>query len=582
MASPFAVPSILLTPSLDEDSSQSSSVGTSIGTSSFLSVNNNLKSLMDEDSRGSTGSAKKRKIEGSSQSSSISSDNNRPAVIPASIGFPADKIIEYQWPVMSGNYFMLQEQICDFLAIKSFKRKYPDFIRRPCDVEERRFLKDSGLILEEPHMELGMTALRSDDVMELMAKEYPAKYCEYLSVLDTRHQEDYAVNVSKGYSTVCVEKSKMGDFIKKAIKSVTQYNQTLNSERREERSACMDLQTYTTHYPIGLGNENKQLLRNTSKGLVRKSTGKHPVSLVSGQYQDWYIKYTADELKYLPLNTVLYGPVVTDQSKLPPILSSPEEESSYSVSDSSDSESDCHDKSGEEECGQDSCSSHSSSSSSSGSESEGEDGQEKTGLPPTPLLMKDDKIKGLKPHAKCKQCGLSVMNKHGVLENLVHCSDCDNSCHPSCLELTSEMVDVIRSYHWQCSDCKTCLSCEKSTDEANMMFCDKCDRGYHTHCVGLQSIPTGKWVCKLCAQCAVCGSTRPSGPVVEASKVKTTKRRSAAAAAKEAAKEAAAAAAASSAESWQHETIRISSNGQTLSRHNLLCQPCYASRRKPL
>lgn len=25
-----------------------------------------------------------------------------------------------------------------------------------------------------------------------------------------------------------------------------------------------------------------------------------------------------------------------------------------------------------------------------------------------------------------------------------------------------------------------------------MMFCDKCDRGYHTFCVGMDSIPTGE------------------------------------------------------------------------------------------
>lgn len=27
-----------------------------------------------------------------------------------------------------------------------------------------------------------------------------------------------------------------------------------------------------------------------------------------------------------------------------------------------------------------------------------------------------------------------------------------------------------------------------------MMFCDKCDRGYHTFCVGMDSIPTGEGI----------------------------------------------------------------------------------------
>ena len=30
------------------------------------------------------------------------------------------------------------------------------------------------------------------------------------------------------------------------------------------------------------------------------------------------------------------------------------------------------------------------------------------------------------------------------------------------------------------------------------MFCDRCDRGYHTYCVGLQAIPEGSWQCSMC------------------------------------------------------------------------------------
>jgi len=84
-----------------------------------------------------------------------------------------------------------------------------------------------------------------------------------------------------------------------------------------------------------------------------------------------------------------------------------------------------------------------------------------------------------------------------------------------------------------------------------MMFCDKCDRGYHTFCVGLATIPTGKWVCRLCAQCAQCGATTPvpdSDPI-------------------------------SSSVQWQHETIKISLNGDILRRHQLFCQECYRIRR---
>ena len=40
--------------------------------------------------------------------------------------FGADKLYEYQWPQEGkGEWYMLQEQVSDFLGVKSFKRKYP-------------------------------------------------------------------------------------------------------------------------------------------------------------------------------------------------------------------------------------------------------------------------------------------------------------------------------------------------------------------------------------------------------------------------------------------------------------------------
>lgn len=65
--------------------------------------------------------------------------------------------------------------------------------------------------------------------------------------------------------------------------------------------------------------------------------------------------------------------------------------------------------------------------------------------------------------------------------------------HPSCLDMSGELVSVIQTYSWQCMECKTCTVCQQPHHEDEMMFCDKCDRGYHTFCVGMDSIPTGTW-----------------------------------------------------------------------------------------
>lgn len=53
---------------------------------------------------------------------------------------------------------------------------------------------------------------------------------------------------------------------------------------------------------------------------------------------------------------------------------------------------------------------------------------------------------------------------------------------------------MIQTYRWQCMECKTCTVCQQPHHEDEMMFCDKCDRGYHTFCVGMDSIPTGEWM----------------------------------------------------------------------------------------
>ncbi|KAK2159355.1 hypothetical protein LSH36_154g04002 [Paralvinella palmiformis] len=81
---------------------------------------------------------------------------------------------------------------------------------------------------------------------------------------------------------------------------------------------------------------------------------------------------------------------------------------------------------------------------------------------------------------------------------MAQCSECLKYAHIVCLELTDEMVPIIKTYPWQCMECKTCVKCKDAQDEENMMFCDHCDRGYHTFCVGLKAIPPGRWECPSC------------------------------------------------------------------------------------
>lgn len=83
------------------------------------------------------------------------------------------------------------------------------------------------------------------------------------------------------------------------------------------------------------------------------------------------------------------------------------------------------------------------------------------------------------------------------------------------------MIPKIESYGWQCTDCKSCVRCEQSSNEDKMIFCDLCDRGfvfsmfkwsnnivlkyvafffcrYHIFCVGLKKVPSGNYICTEC------------------------------------------------------------------------------------
>ncbi|CDW55792.1 PHD domain containing protein [Trichuris trichiura] len=67
--------------------------------------------------------------------------------------------------------------------------------------------------------------------------------------------------------------------------------------------------------------------------------------------------------------------------------------------------------------------------------------------------------------------------------------------HPQCMEMSDEMYATVRTYDWMCMECKPCSICSKLDAEDKMLFCDRCDRGYHTFCVGLSGPPEGPWVC---------------------------------------------------------------------------------------
>ncbi|KAH9637422.1 hypothetical protein HF086_012035 [Spodoptera exigua] len=85
-----------------------------------------------------------------------------------------------------------------------------------------------------------------------------------------------------------------------------------------------------------------------------------------------------------------------------------------------------------------------------------------------------------------------------------------------------------------------------------MLFCDLCDRGFHIYCVGLDTVPSGRWHCVECAICKSCGARSPGG-----------------------AGGAAGAASTSEPAEWHHQTRR-GLGGHKVYSHSL-CTPCARS-----
>ncbi|KAL5018284.1 hypothetical protein ScPMuIL_004006 [Solemya velum] len=102
--------------------------------------------------------------------------------------------------------------------------------------------------------------------------------------------------------------------------------------------------------------------------------------------------------------------------------------------------------------------------------------------------------------------------KTGQPEELVSCSDCGRSGHPSCLQFTANMVISVKKYPWQCIECKSCGLCGTSDNDEQLLFCDDCDRGYHMYCLNppLSEPPEGSWSCHLCIE-EFHGGKKPEG-----------------------------------------------------------------------
>lgn len=89
------------------------------------------------------------------------------------------------------------------------------------------------------------------------------------------------------------------------------------------------------------------------------------------------------------------------------------------------------------------------------------------------------------PDKWCSFClGTEERNRQQVPEKMLGCSKCGRSGHLSCLNMYDEkMIRKVSTYDWLCLECKSCGVCQSKGDEAKLLFCDGCDRGFHCYCL---------------------------------------------------------------------------------------------------
>ncbi|XP_059222328.1 supporter of activation of yellow protein-like [Stomoxys calcitrans] len=470
--------------------------------------------------------------------------------------FTVASIAEYDWPPPKGccpsknrDTFMIQEQVAMYLGIKSFKRKYPDLPRRQVDMEERNWLQEKGLVSEKM-CDLGITAVWASDILDIMYTDFYEKYEEYKDFVRQKHlREIEAKQKSLGLNVA----GRGLQARERAMLSTSKWNSYFNRTRKDERLSFLDLQTLVINKPcpstaplstipnrpvaeaVALAIKTERisqpptLLKPRIWEPSRPRDIYYPLSLVPGQFCEKYHDYSSDELRCMPLNTVV-DPIVqmwsckdcgnnssdtdsaiesidnkteidkslpgrrhkkrrlrrtrqpgnmsADEFKVPllpgaPVISTSSTDS-CSSSDTSSSETDS----------ESSCSSSSSDESSNGEES----------LATCEVC--------LRPHNR---------NLNNVPELFLQCYTCRRRVHPSCIEMPHRMSLRVRNYNWQCADCKCCVKCKRRHDQNKMLFCEQCDRGFHIYCLGIKTVPDGRWSCNRCSICMRCGATTPEG-----------------------------------------------------------------------
>lgn len=156
-----------------------------------------------------------------------------------------------------------------------------------------------------------------------MCSDFPDQYEEYRKHMREKQAKEHSKKQRELTAAANAERNRI-DLAEMAVQSALSWNINFNKARKESRKYSLDLQSFTIHQP-----------KKQQKVDPERKASNYPVALIPGQYTDYYREYTPAELRYYPLNTVLYGPMRPNERKF-----DSQSEGSQSDSDSDSSSDD--------------------------------------------------------------------------------------------------------------------------------------------------------------------------------------------------------------------------------------------------
>ena len=79
--------------------------------------------------------------------------------------------------------------------------------------------------------DLGLFAVPSSDVLDIMSRDHYEKYEEYMSVMAERKNRQLATNRTTYSTSVKVESHQLANFIEKAVQETAEWNKKMNQEK---------------------------------------------------------------------------------------------------------------------------------------------------------------------------------------------------------------------------------------------------------------------------------------------------------------------------------------------------------------